>query len=218
METKLAPNGTATTAPNSAPQQGQQPSNGQEQSTNPNTVEPSVNGSLTKPTSVIADTMNRALDQRQEQQLYSSTWSGVLHVLTTVIPSPARNDRQRVQELIQTLELLAEDQKKKNKAFDPREPIFFNQLVAVIGADRAKDLVDKTQKLASEGNDPAGAAKLMRDIAELITASTLGAKYGVDATTVEKELRQQLPSSPRKGAEAAREVISRVSFEPQKGK
>jgi hypothetical protein len=134
-----------------------------------------------------------------------------------VIPSPARNDRQRVQELIQTLELLAEDQKKKNKAFDPREPIFFNQLVAVIGADRAKDLVDKTQKLASEGNDPAGAAKLMRDIAELITASTLGAKYGVDATTVEKELRQQLPSSPRKGAEAAREVISRVSFEPQKG-
>lgn len=214
MDTKLTPSGATEPASNSSPQQGQQPSAVPEQNATPTTGAINPSASLTRPQSHVAEAMNRALDQRQEQQLYSSTWSGVLHVLTTVIPTPARNDRQRVQELIQTLELLAEEQKKKHKSFDPREPIFFNQLAAVIGLDRADAFITKTQKLASDRNDPAAAAKLMRDIAELIEGTALGANFGVDAATVERELGKEFSKRASRGVFLSDSILDARSNAP----
>lgn len=214
MDTKLAPKEATTSASQPPQQAGQQPNSAPDQTATPATDLPTVNGTLTRPQSKLSDAIVRGFDQKQEQQLYSSTWWGVLHVLTTVIPTPARNDRQRVQELIQTLELLAEEQKKKHKAFDPREPIFFNQLALVIGVDRAKELVDKTQKLASGGKDPAATATLMRDIAELIEGSSLAAKYGVDAATVEKELGKEFSKRASRGVFLGESILDVISNAP----
>ncbi len=148
--------------------------------------------------SQIGGALTQAVEQQRAEQrteqLTAFTWSAVTKVLTKVVPSISPDDRRRVEDLQNQLQLILEEKKKQRKGFDARDPAFFERLAAVLGQRAAEQLAQQIEQVVSEQgaalqNDPKAVAELLGAL--LASGDTL-IKFGVSPQAVENSLREAL--------------------------
>lgn len=156
---------------------------------------------------VLEESTARQQDQRQEQQLYASTWGGAAGVVAALIKvTDAERDisRRKALEAIQAemFELLAKEKKKDALRNSP----FFKQLVTILGHDTAESI---TQKLEAAGSSSASGlqanqaalAQASKDIAALLdkNQAILGLRVGGEtlAGVIESEIKGAIGRIPQ---------------------
>ncbi|MEN9847086.1 MAG: hypothetical protein RIS36_2233 [Pseudomonadota bacterium] len=149
----------------------------------------------------------RQQDQRQEQQLYASTWgcaAGFVAALIKVTNAERDDSRRKALEAIQAemFELLAKEKKRDALRNSP----FFKQLVAILGHDTAESI---TQKLEAAGSSSASGlqanqaalAQASKDIAALLdkNPAILGLRVGGQtlAGVIESEIKGAIGRIPQ---------------------
>ena len=159
---------------------------------------------------VLEESTARNHDQRQEQQLYASTWGGAAGVVAALIKvSDAERDvsRRKALEAMQAemFELLAKEKKRDALRNSP----FFKQLVSILGHDTAESI---TQKLESAGSgassglqaNQAALAQASKDIAALLekNQAILGLRVGGEtlAGVIESEIKNAIGRIPQPSA------------------
>jgi hypothetical protein len=156
---------------------------------------------------LLAHTTARTQDQRQEQQLYASTWGGTAGVIAALIKVTGTEhdvSRRKALEAMQAemFELMAKEKKKDALRNSP----FFKQLVSILGPDTAESV---TQKLEKAGSAPgsglqanqAAVAQAAKDIAALLekNQATLGLRVSGDtlAGILENEIAAGISKAPK---------------------
>jgi hypothetical protein len=159
---------------------------------------------------VLEESAARNQDQRQEQQLYASTWGGAAGVVAALIKvTDAERDlsRRKALEAMQAemFELLAKEKKKDALRNSP----FFKQLVSILGHDTAESI---TQKLEAAGSgsssglqaNQAALAQASKDIAALLekNQAILGLRVGGEtlAGVIETEIKSAVGRIPQPSA------------------
>ncbi len=87
-------------------------------------------------------------DRAKQQNDPTSILSKLLKVLSDVLCGTPVAERQRLQELIQNLERIAEEQKKRHPGIDPEEALLMGSLVASLGPEAAHELMQRAKSLA----------------------------------------------------------------------
>lgn len=123
---------------------------------------------------LLAQTTARNQDQRQEQQLYASTWGGAAGVVAALVKvTDAERDvsRRKALEAMQAemFELIAKEKKKDALRNSP----FFKQLVSILGHDTAESITQKLEQAGSASAsglqaNQAAIAQASKDIAALL--------------------------------------------------
>jgi hypothetical protein len=156
---------------------------------------------------VLEQTAVRNQDQRQEQQLYASTWGGVAGVVAALVKiTDAERDlsRRKALEAMQAemFELLAKEKKRDALRGSP----FFKQLVSILGMDTAESITQKLEAAGSssanglQGNQ-AALAQASKDIAALLdkNQAVLGLRVSGEtlATVIENEIKSATALIPQ---------------------
>ena len=180
---------------------------------------------------VLEQSSGRAQDQRQEQQLYASTWGGAAGVIAALVKiTDAERDlsRRKALEVMQNemFELLAKEKKRDALRSSP----FFKQLVSILGHDTAESI---TQKLEAAGStsanglqaNQAALTQAAKDIAVLLekNQAVLGLRVSGEtlATVLESEMKSAIAlipkPSPRLAVVKPEESLASNTHETMKG-
>lgn len=141
--------------------------------------------------------------QQDQQELYSSVWSGLAAVLTKTQPyAPSADYRRRVEQLVQEL-MLAEDRERKRKR-GGRDETVFRTLVSLVGEKEAESIQQKIEALQkTPGSSAQGAAQLAKDIAAKLAANDSILSVHTGTQSVENP-----GAAPSQGQEMRRDVQS----------
>ena len=144
---------------------------------------------------VLEQTVARTNDQRQEQQLYASTWAGMAGVVAALVKvSDYERDqsRRKALEAIQNemFELLAKEKKKDALRGSP----FFQQLVSILGKDTAESITQKLEAAGAGGlqANQAALAQAAKDIAAILEKNRAVLGLGVTGEALAKTLEGEM--------------------------
>jgi hypothetical protein len=147
---------------------------------------------------VLEQTVARTNDQRQEQQLYASTWGGMAGVVAALVKvSDYERDqsRRKALEAIQNemFELLAKEKRKDALRGSP----FFKQLVSILGPDTAESITQKLEAAGSSGAsglqaNQAALAQAAKEIAALLEKNQAVLGLGVTGEALAKTLEGEM--------------------------
>lgn len=153
---------------------------------------------------VLEQTVARTNDQRQEQQLYASTWGGMAGVVAALVKVCAHErdqSRRKALEAIQNemFELLAKEKKKDALRGSP----FFRQLVSVLGKDTAESITQKLEAAGSNGAsglqaNHAALAQAAKDIGAILEKNRAVLGLGVSGEALAKTLEGEMASAVAK--------------------
>ncbi|MEY4668533.1 MAG: hypothetical protein RL518_1232 [Pseudomonadota bacterium] len=150
---------------------------------------------------VLERTSVRTTDQRQEQQLYASTWggaAGVIAALIKVTDSERDQSRRKALEAMQNemFELMAKEKKKDAL----RNSSFFKQLVSILGPEVAESI---TQKLETAGTSSASGlqanqaaiAQASKDIAAILERNQAILGLGITGEKLSSVLEREITTA-----------------------
>jgi len=144
---------------------------------------------------VLEQAVARTNDQRQEQQLYASTWGGMAGVVAALVKvSDYERDqsRRKALEAIQNemFELLAKEKKKDALRGSP----FFQQIVSILGKDTAESISQKLEAAGAGGlhANQAALAQAAKDIAVILEKNRAVLGLGVTGEALAKTLEGEM--------------------------
>ena len=137
---------------------------------------------------------SRAIDQRQEQQLYSSVWAGLAAALIKT-PTPEINHESRRRfEQLQHEVALSEEKERKRKRGAARDDSFVRTLATIIGEKAAESINEKINQAQKTGggSSPQQAAQLAKDIAAALKSNDSLLQLHISTQEVEASIAREL--------------------------